>query len=402
VVAARREMLPGEDLLRLLREQRITHMKTMQSALAATPVEALPDLRTLICGGDRLPGEQLRRWSAEGRSFFNGYGATEASIRNTSSAYAAEDGDPPIGRTFGNTQLYVLDRWLEPVPVGVAGELYIGGVGVVRGYMGRAELTAERFLPDPHRGVAGARLYRTGDLGRRRSDGEIEFLGRADHQVKVRGYRVELGEIEAVLRMHEQVREAVVLQREDAPGQQRLVAYVVPEAGVEVAAADVAVAELRRHVAEQVPEYMVPGAFVVMEQLPIMANGKVDRRLLPAPESGSEREYVEPRTVMEELVAGIFAELLGLERVGAEDNFFQLGGHSLMATQVVSRLRDALEIEVPLRAVFELRTVEALARTVEDQLFGDLDDDQMAEHLEELESEQAPDVETASGPVVAQ
>ncbi|MET0398231.1 MAG: amino acid adenylation domain-containing protein, partial [Longimicrobiaceae bacterium] len=200
VVAPRRAMLPGEDLLRVLREQRITHMKTMQSALAATPVEALPELRTLICGGDKLPGEQLRRWSAEGRRFFNGYGPTEASIRNTSSAYAPEDGDPPIGRAVANTQMYVLDRWLEPVPVGVAGELYVGGGGVVRGYMGRAELTAERFLPDPHRGVAGARLYRTGDLGRRRADGEIEFLGRADHQVKVRGYRVELGEIEAVLR----------------------------------------------------------------------------------------------------------------------------------------------------------------------------------------------------------
>ncbi|MET0395594.1 MAG: amino acid adenylation domain-containing protein, partial [Longimicrobiaceae bacterium] len=360
VVAARREMLPGEDLLRLLREQRITHMKTMQSALAATPVEALPDLRTLICGGDRLPGEQLRRWSAEGRSFFNGYGATEASIRNTSSAYAAEDGDPPIGRTFGNTQLYVLDRWLEPVPVGVAGELYIGGVGVVRGYMGRAELTAERFLPDPHRGVAGARLYRTGDLGRRRSDGEIEFLGRADHQVKVRGYRVELGEIEAVLRGHERVREAVVLLREDAPGQQRLVAYVVPEAGAEPSSA-----ELRAHVAEQVPEYMVPGAFVVMDQLPVSAAGKVERRLLPAPEPMEDEEYVGPRTLAEELLAGIWAEVLKLERVGVEESFFELGGYSLLATQVVARARQAFGVEVPLRALFEAPTVAGLAGRIE-------------------------------------
>ncbi|MET0396621.1 MAG: amino acid adenylation domain-containing protein, partial [Longimicrobiaceae bacterium] len=359
-MAPRRAMLPGEDLLRTLREERITHVKTMQSALAATPVEALPELRTLICGGDRLPGEQLRRWSREGRRFFNGYGATEASIRNTSSAYAAEDGDPPIGRTFGNTQLYVLDTWLEPVPIGVAGELYIGGVGVVRGYMGRAELTAERFLPDPHRGVAGARLYRTGDLGRRRADGEIEFLGRADHQVKVRGYRVELGEIEAVLRMHEQVREAVVLQREDAPGQQRLVAYVVPEPGAEPAAA-----ELRAHVEEQVPEYMVPGAFVVMEELPLTAAGKVDRRLLPAPEPMEDAEYVEPRTLAEELLAGIFAELLHRERVGATESFFGLGGHSLLATQAVSRARQAFGVEVPLRALFEAPTVEGLAARVE-------------------------------------
>ncbi|MET0398242.1 MAG: non-ribosomal peptide synthetase, partial [Longimicrobiaceae bacterium] len=396
VVAPRRAMLPGEDLLRTLREERITHVKTMQSALAATPVEALPELRTLICGGDRLPGEQLRRWSREGRRFFNGYGATEASIRNTSSAYAAEDGDPPIGRTFGNTQLYVLDGRMEPVPTGVAGELYIGGVGVVRGYMGRPDLTAERFLPDPHRGVAGARLYRTGDLGRRRSDGEIEFMGRADHQVKVRGYRVELGEIEAVLRTHAQVREAVVLLREDTPGQQRLVAYLVPEAGGEPAAADRAVAELRRHVGEQLPEYMVPGAFVVMEQLPIMANGKVDRKLLPAPESASEEEYVEPRTEVEALMAGIFAELLGLERVGAEDNFFRLGGHSLLATKVVSRLRQSLGIEVPLSAVFEQPTVEALAAIVEDQLIGELGADEMVEDLEDLESEQDPGAEKAA------
>ncbi len=360
VVAPRRAMLPGEDLLRLLREQRITHVKTMQSALAATPVEDLPELRTLVAGGDRLPGEQLRRWSAEGRKFFNGYGATEASIRNTSSAYTAEDGDPPIGRTFGNTQLYVLDRWLEPAPIGVAGELYIGGVGVVRGYMGRAELTAERFLPDPHRGVAGARLYRTGDLGRRRADGEIEFLGRADHQVKVRGYRVELGEIEATLRAHERVREAVVLLREDVPGQQRLVAYVVPEAGVELAAA-----ELREHVAEQVPEYMVPGALVVLEELPVMASGKVDRRLLPAPDSGSEKEPVGPRTVEEELLAGIWAEVLGTERVGVEESFFELGGHSLLATQVVSRARQVFGVELPLRALFEAPTVTGLAGRIE-------------------------------------
>ncbi len=391
VVARREAMLPGEDLLRLLREQRITHVKTMQSALAATPVEELPELRTLIAGGDKLPGEQLRRWSAAGRRFFNGYGATEASIRNTSSAYAAQEGDPPIGRTFGNTQLYVLDRWLEPVPVGVAGELYIGGVGVVRGYLGRPDLTAERFVPDPHRGVAGARLYRTGDLGRRRGDGEIEFQGRGDHQVKVRGYRVELGEIEGVLRTHAQVREAVVLQREDAPGQQRLVAYVVPEAGGEPGAA-----ELRGHVAEQVPEYMVPGAFVVMEQLPVMANGKVDRRLLPAPERPPEDEHVAPRTVVEEVVAGIWAELLHLERVGVEENFFDVGGHSLLATQVVTRLRETLGIEVPLRAFFEQPTVEALARIAEDRLIGALDADQLAEHLE-LEPEQDPDFDENRG-----
>ncbi|HEX7242145.1 MAG TPA: phosphopantetheine-binding protein, partial [Longimicrobiaceae bacterium] len=300
-------------------------------------------------------------------------------------------GDPPIGRAVANTQLYVLDGRLEPVPVGVAGELYIGGVGMARGYLGRPELTAERFVPDPHRGVAGARLYRTGDVGRRRADGEIEFLGRTDHQVKVRGYRVELGEIEAVLRGHEQVREAVVLLREDVPGQQRLVAYVTGEAGAELTAAELRghLARLRAYLAERLPEYMVPSAFVVLEQLPVTSNGKIDRRALPAPERASEEEYVAPRTAVEELVAEIWAELLRLERVGVTENFFQLGGHSLLATQVVSRLRKTLGIEVPLSAMFEQPTVEALTRIVEDRLIGTLDADQMAEHLE-LDPEQDP------------
>jgi amino acid adenylation domain-containing protein/non-ribosomal peptide synthase protein (TIGR01720 family) len=390
VLARRDEMLPGEELLRTLREQRITHLKIMPSALAVTPVEPLPELRVIVTGGETLAGELVKRWSAEGRRFFNGYGATEAGIRMTSSPYSWEGGDPPIGRAVANTQLYVLDARLEPVPVGVAGELYIGGVGVMRGYLGRPDLTAERFVPDPHRGVAGARLYRTGDVGRRRPDGEIDFLGRTDHQVKVRGYRVELGEIEAVLRTHEQVREAVVLLREDAPGQQRLVAYATGEAGAELTAA-----ELRAHVAAQVPQYMVPGAYVVLARLPVTSNGKVDRRALPAPERASENEYVEPRTEVEELLAQVFAEVLHLERVGATDGFFELGGHSLLATQVVARLRRMLGIRMPLRALFEQPTVEALAGIVEDLLIGDLDDDQMAEHLEELEPEQDPDAETA-------
>ncbi|HEX7241462.1 MAG TPA: amino acid adenylation domain-containing protein, partial [Longimicrobiaceae bacterium] len=269
-------------------------------------------------------------------------------------------GDPPIGRAVANTQLYVLDGRLEPVPVGVAGELYIGGVGMARGYLGRPELTAERFVPDPHRGVAGARLYRTGDVGRRRADGEIEFLGRTDHQVKVRGYRVELGEIEAVLRGHGQVKEAVVLLREDVPEQPRLVAYVTGEAGAELSAAG-----LRAHAAEQVPEYMVPGAYVVLDRLPVTSNGKVDRRALPAPERTSEGEHVEPRTVVEELLEGIWAELLGVERVGAEESFFGLGGHSLLATQVVSRARQAFGVEVPLRALFEAPTLAGLAARIE-------------------------------------
>ncbi|MET0396317.1 MAG: non-ribosomal peptide synthase/polyketide synthase, partial [Longimicrobiaceae bacterium] len=359
VLARREAMLPGEELLRTLREERITHLKTMPSALAATPVEPLPDLRVIVTGGETLPAEQVKRWGA-GRRFFNGYGATEASIRMTSSAYSWEGGDPPIGRAVANTQLYVLDARLEPVPVGVAGELYIGGVGVARGYLGRPDLTAERFVPDPHRGVPGARLYRTGDVGRRRADGEIDFLGRVDHQVKVRGFRVELGEIEAVLRGHPTVKEAVVLLREDAPGRQRLAAYVTAEAGAGPAAA-----ELRAHLSEALPEYMVPAAYVVLDELPVTANGKIDRRALPAPADPGEAEPMAPRTPAEELLAGIWAEVLGLERVGVEASFFELGGHSLLATRVMSRVRQAFGVEVPLRALFEAPTVAGLARRIE-------------------------------------
>ncbi|MEW5930969.1 MAG: amino acid adenylation domain-containing protein [Gemmatimonadota bacterium] len=379
VLARREAMMPGEDLLRTLREERITHLKTMPSALAVTPVEPLPELKVVVTGGEVLPAEQVRRWGA-GRTFFNGYGATEASIRMTSSAYTGEGGDPPIGRAVANTQLYVLDAQLEPAPAGVPGELYIGGVGVVRGYLNRPDLTAERFVPDPHRGVPGARLYRTGDVGRRRADGEIEFLGRRDFQVKVRGFRVELGEIEAVLRGHPQVREAVVLLREDVPGQQRLVAYVTGRAGAEPTAA-----ELRARAAERLPEYMVPGACVVLDRLPTTANGKIDRRALPAPER-SEDAYVAPRTAMEELLAGIWAEVLGLERVGVTESFFDLGGHSILATQVIARVRRTLGMEVPLQALFETPTVEVLARTMEERLIEALDAGELAEHLERLPS----------------
>ncbi len=360
VVTRREDVLPGEDLLRTLREERITHVKTMPSALAVTPVEPLPELRSIGTGGEMLPAEVVRRWGA-GRRFLSGYGATEASIRMAATAYTCEDGrDPPVGHPVPNTQLYVLDRWLEPAPVGVAGELYIGGVGVVRGYLGRPDLTAERFLPDPHRGVPGARLYRTGDVGRRRADGEIDFLGRTDHQVKVRGYRVELGEIEAMLRAHARVKEAVVLLREDVPGQQRLVAYVTGEDGAGPTAA-----ELREHVAEQAPDYMVPRAYVVLDRLPVTPNNKIDRRALPAPEWTDAEEYVAPRTAVEEVLAGIWAEVLGVERVGVGENFFDLGGHSLLATRVVSRIREVLSVELPLRTLFEEPVVAGLAERVE-------------------------------------
>ncbi|HST60111.1 MAG TPA: condensation domain-containing protein, partial [Longimicrobium sp.] len=253
--------------------------------------------------------------------------------------------------------LYVLDAGLRPVPLGVPGELYIGGVQVARGYQGRAAMTAERFVPDPFSTEGGARLYRTGDRARWRTDGAIEYLGRLDFQVKVRGFRIELGEIESVLRAYESVTDCVVVARADA-GETRLVAYIVGDAEAEA---------LRAHVRRSLPEYMVPAAFVFLDALPLTPNGKLDRKALPAPELASaEDRYVAPRTPVEEVLAGIWAEVLRLERVGVEESFFDLGGHSLLATRVVSRIREVFGVELPLRALFEGPTVAELAVRVEE------------------------------------
>jgi len=238
----------------------------------------------------------------------------------------------------------------------VTGELYIGGAGLARGYVGRAGLTGERFIPNPY--GEGDRLYRTGDLVRYLADGNLEFLGRLDHQVKVRGYRIELGEIEAKLLEHPAVGQAVVVAREDEPGDKRLVAYVVAAAE---AAMDVG--DLRTHLKRSLPEYMVPSAYVVLEALPLTPNGKVDRRALPAPGGDAviRGEYVAPRNPTEEVLAGIWSEVLKLDRVGVHDNFFELGGHSLLATRVMARIRDAFKLDLPLRALFETPSVGELA-----------------------------------------
>ena len=247
------------------------------------------------------------------------------------------------------------------MPIGVAGELYLGGAGLARGYLHRPELTAERFIPHPFSEVPGERLYRTGDLARYRPDGNLEFLGRLDHQVKVRGFRIELGEIEAVLGRHPGVQEAVVLAREDSPGEKRLVAYVVAQEGPAPSGS-----ELRGFLRERLPEYMVPSAFVGLPALPLTPNGKVDRKALPAPEGrGVAEGYVPPCTPTEELLAGIWAEVLRQERVGRQDNFFALGGHSLVAIRVVSRVRDTFGVELPVRCVFESPTVAELSAAVE-------------------------------------
>ena len=358
---ARRDILMSvSDLHRLLREGEITIAILPPSILSVLPTEGLSALQTLISAGESCSREIAESW-APGRRLFNGYGPTEATIGPT--LYPIESvpegvASVPIGRPITNTQVYLLDAHLQPVPVGVSGELYIGGVGLARGYLNRPELTAERFIPNPFSDEPGARLYRTGDLARYLPDGNIEFLGRIDHQVKVRGFRIELGEIEAVLRQHPHLQAAVVLAREDTPGDKRLVAYVVPR---EEPAPTIS--ELRRFLKETLPEYMVPSAFVYLDALPLTPNGKVDRRALPAPDQTRpelESAYVAPRTREEKILADIWAQVLGVEQVGVHDNFFELGGDSILSIQVIARANQA-GLQLTPRQLFQAPTVAGLA-----------------------------------------
>ena len=330
-------------------------------------LDVLSGVRQLLAGGDVLSPAHVRRVLGElpGCTLINGYGPTE----NTTFTCCRRLTDPsevgasvPIGRAIANTRVYLLDRNLQPVPVGVPGELYAGGDGLARGYLHRPELTAERFVPDPfgaEAGEPGGRLYRTGDLARRRLYGDIEFLGRTDQQVKIRGFRVEPGEVEAVLAQHPQVREAVVVARDEP---RRLIAYVTGDAAAKEAGAE----ELRPWLRERLPDYLVPAAFVRLTAFPLTPNGKVDRQALPAPEQPAGEAHLAPRTPVEEILAGLWADLLELEQVGADGHFFELGGHSLLATQVMSRLRGAFGVEMPLRDLFEAPVLRDFATRVEE------------------------------------
>ncbi|QSQ23762.1 amino acid adenylation domain-containing protein [Pyxidicoccus parkwayensis] len=359
-LASRDELMPGTPLVTVLREQAITAATLTPSVLAQLEPEGLETLKTVVTAGEACTPELVARWQP-GRRFINAYGPTETTICATLTD-AVDARRITIGRPFHNVRVAVLDEHLRPVPVGVAGELCIGGAGVARGYLGRPELTAERFVPDAG-GAPGGRLYRTGDKARWLADGQLEFLGRIDFQVKVRGYRIEPGEVEAVLLGHPALREAVVVARESASGNTRLVAYVVPREGQSVEAS-----ALRTWLKGKLPEYMVPSAFISLEALPISSSGKVDRDALPEP--GAEHQpasanHVAPRTPVETALAGMWMELLELERVGAHDNFFELGGHSLLATQVISRIRARFGVELPLRTLFSAPTLEGLAAQVE-------------------------------------
>jgi amino acid adenylation domain-containing protein len=361
VVYGRERMMPGEDLKRVLREEQITAVTLPPTALGVTEEAGLDELQTVIAAGEACPPEVVERWG-KGRRFLNAYGPTEASVcASIGKIEAGGDRRPTIGTPIANTQIYILDGEMNPAPAGVRGDLYISGVGVARGYSGRPGLTAERFLPNVFSDEGGERLYWTGDVCRYRPDGKIEFVGRADDQVKVRGYRIELGEVETVLNEQPGVKQSAVVASEDERGGKRLLGYVVGEVGVTAA-------ELKRRLRERAPEFMIPDAIILLDEMPITANGKIDRKRLPQlKEAGREAggEYVGARTPVEEMLLGIFGELLKLDRVGARDNFFDIGGHSLLATQVVSRVRDVFGVVIEVRNIFEDATAEALAGRIE-------------------------------------
>ncbi|SOB85564.1 non-ribosomal peptide synthetase [Streptomyces sp. 1331.2] len=359
VLAPSARLMPGEPLAALLAEQAVTHVTLPPAALAQQPAEGgLPDGMTLVLAGEAAPAELVERW-LPGRRVINAYGPSEATVCATMSLpLTGEDTTPPIGGPIWNTRAYVLDGRLGLVPVGVIGELYVAGPGLARGYLNRPGLTAERFVADPF--ASGERMYRTGDLVRRRPDGQLEFVGRVDHQVKIRGFRIELGEVEAALTRCEGVRQAVVLAREDTPGDKRLVGYVVGEPGLDPAA-------LRDLVGERLPEYLVPSAVIVLDAMPLTPNGKLDRNTLPAPDYTAGSTARAPRTAREEILCVLFAEVLGLEGVGIDDGFFELGGHSLLATRLISRIRATLDAELSIRELFQYPTVRTMAAALDEQ-----------------------------------
>ena len=367
VVLPKETVLSPLELKREIAKQKISVMfltTALFNQMAQSVPEAFASLRYLIFGGEASDAQAVKRVVDRGKPqhLLNGYGPTEGTTFTT--AYEVNEVTPgnvlPIGRPLSNTEVWVLDRQGHLVPAGVTGELYIGGDGIAREYLRRPELTAERFVPNPFSSEPGARLYRTGDLVRHLSDGNIVFLKRMDHQVKVRGFRVELGEIEAALNEYWAISESVVIDNDDLPGGTRLIAYIVPEEGVEPESA-----QLYAFLKEKIPSYMIPSIFVTLKEIPLTPNGKVNRAELPVPqvsEDGTSANFVAPRSPQEETLAEIWRETLGVAQVGVESNFFDLGGHSLLATRVVTQIRERFGVELPLRVLFESPTIAGLAQ----------------------------------------
>jgi amino acid adenylation domain-containing protein len=359
-LASREELLPGPPLARTLQTQRITIVTLPPSTLAALPLKPLPDLRTLVLAGEACDAALAGRWAA-GRKVFNAYGPTEATICATFGEYDHANSRFPIGRPIDNAQIYLLDPFGNPVPIGVKGEIHIGGIGVARGYLHQASLTEQLFYRNHFVDDPDARLYRTGDFARYTLSGNLEYLGRIDQQVKVRGFRIEIGEVENALRQHARVKDAAVIARDVPPSDRMLAAYVVDDDK------RVSVPELRSFLRRRLPDYMIPAAITVLAELPRTPNGKVDRQALP--DSGNLREggslsYVAPHSEVERSIAALWQELLGLERVGLNDNFFDLGGHSLLLVKLHDRLQHLLKIELPLVDLFRYPTINSLAESL--------------------------------------
>ncbi|MEG4318292.1 MULTISPECIES: amino acid adenylation domain-containing protein [unclassified Microcoleus] len=356
--ARKESLLPGQTLIDFLQDNAITHATFPPSLLAVLPDAELPALQRIICAGESCSSDVVKRW-AFGRRFFNAYGPTEATVWS-SFAEIGYHQKPPIGRPIANTQLYILDENLQPVPVGIPGELYVGGAGVARGYLNRPELTAQRFIPHPFSEKAGERIYKTGDLARYLPDRNIEFLARTDAQVKIRGYRIELGEIEALLVEHPAVKATAVVAEADVSGNQRLVAYVVSDRDRALNPL-----EMRNFLKQKLPDYMIPHAFVAIAFLPLTPNGKIDRLRLKTPENltsnATDKSCIAPRTPTESTLAKIWSEILNTEPVGIRDNFFDLGGDSLLTIRLIKEVNQQFNRELPLSSLFLNPTIEGLA-----------------------------------------
>ncbi|NEO65355.1 MAG: amino acid adenylation domain-containing protein, partial [Moorea sp. SIO4G2] len=351
-------LLTGSNLIGFLNEQAISHALLAPSALAVLKPETLPNLEVLIVGGEACPVSLMKQW-AKGPHFFNAYGPTEATICTTIAPCQPEDETITIGRPLANTEIYILDTYGQPVPIGVPGELHIGGIGLAKGYLNRRDLTQEKFVEIKGcEALTGKRLYKTGDRVRYHCDGSIEFLGRIDHQVKLRGFRIELGEVSATLEKHPAVQAAIALVREDRPGDKHLVAYVIGQDDY----CEISPTELREFLRGQLPNYMVPTAVVLLSEFPLTPNGKLDRHALPPPLLGKARSQKLPKTEVEHKIAAIWQQILTVEVVGLDDNFFELGGHSLLLAQLQQQLQDCFGTDIPIVELFARPTVGTLAQ----------------------------------------